>query len=62
MKIPKKYQNKISSIEAEGGLIDDCKYMVYLLEGYEHPIFGDSFPIVGGKELAEFMEEVEAVK
>jgi len=59
MKIPKKYKNKIASIEAEGGLIDDCKYMIYLVEGYEHPIFGDSFPIKNHKELLEFMEEVE---
>lgn len=62
MKIPKKYKNKISSIEVEGGLIDDCKYMVYLNNGFEHPIFGDSFPILGSKELLEFMEEVEIVK
>ena len=61
MRIPKKYEKRISSIEAEGGLIDDCNYMVYLAEGFEHPVFGDTFPIVGAKDLAEAMSEVEPV-
>lgn len=59
MKIPKKYQNKIESIEQEAGLIDDCKYMVYLKDGVEHDVFGDSFPIKNGKELQIIMEELE---
>ena len=58
MKIPKKHQNKIKSIEKESGLIDDCKYMVYLKEGIEHDVFGDSFPIKNGKELQEIMSEL----
>lgn len=61
MKIPKKYEAQIASIESEGGLIDDCKYMVYLKDGFEQYAFGDSFPIKNRKELDEFMEDVERV-
>ena len=59
MTIPKKYQSKIKSIEAEAGLIDDCKYMIYLKDGIEHPIFGDSFPIKNVKELKSIMEDLK---
>ena len=59
MTIPNKYKNKIKSIEQEAGLIDDCKYMVYLNDGIEHDVFGDSFPIKNSKELKNIMEDIE---
>lgn len=58
MKTPKQYQNKIESIQRESDLIDDCKYMVYLKDGIEHEVFGDSFPIKNTKELQEIMNEL----
>ncbi len=33
--IPKKYKERVSSIEIEDGLIDDCKYMLYLNDNWE---------------------------
>lgn len=59
MKIPKMYQNKIDRIEREGGLIDDCKFMVYLKDGVEHKVFGNSFAIKNAKELKEFMNDID---
>ena len=59
MKIPKKYQNKIECIEEESGLIDDCRYMVYLKDGLEHYVYGSSFAINNGKELKDIMMGVE---
>ena len=53
------YQNKIESIQSEGDLIDDCKYMVYLKDGVEHKVYGNSFPIKNAKELKEFMSEID---
>lgn len=55
MIIPNKYIDKILSIEPEGGLWDDCKYMVYFKE--EHSIYGDSVPCAGRKDLDEIMED-----
>lgn len=55
MIIPNKYKDKILSIEPEGGLWDDCKYMVYFKE--EHSIYGDSVPCAGRKDLDEIMED-----
>ena len=59
MKIPKMYQNKIESIQREGGLIDDCEYMVYLKDGVEHKVFGASFAIKNAKELKEIMNQID---
>ena len=30
-RLPKKYHDRVDMLEAEDGLIDDCKYMLYLL-------------------------------
>jgi len=55
----KKQQNMIDSIDAESGLVDDCKYMVYLKEGFTFAGYETSFPITGIRELKEFMQDVE---
>ena len=55
----KKQQSMIHSIDAESGLVDDCKYMVYLKEGYTLAGCETSFPITGIRELKEFMQDVE---
>ena len=54
-KLSKKHQSLIDSIQAESGLIDDCKYMVYF-KG-EHSIFGTSYPIKNITELKDIMKD-----
>jgi len=61
IKTTKKQSLMIDSIEVENGLIDDCKYMVYLKDGFEHECFGNSFPIKNQKEFNEFMKEIVEV-
>ena len=58
MRIKRRFEHMIKSIEAESGLIDDCTHMVYLNEGYTHEVFGDSYPVKNSKELKDYMEEV----
>ena len=59
-KLSKAQAVKVKSVEREGGLIDGCNYMVYLNEGYEHDVFGDSFPIHNLAELKRELKEVES--
>lgn len=59
LKVPKKYQKYFGKLEAEGGLIDDCKYMLYFADGYaymgEYPVF----PVKSKKEALEFLRQGE---
>ena len=55
----KKQRAMIESIESESGLVDDCKYMVYLKESFTFAGYETSFPVTGIRELREFMEDVE---
>ena len=48
----------VDCIDAEDGLCDDNKYMVYLNEKYTHEIFGHCFPIKTLKELKEALRDV----
>lgn len=34
MKLPKYLEERFSKLEAEGGLIDDCKYILYFNDGW----------------------------
>jgi hypothetical protein len=61
-KLPKKYANMIESIDVEDGLIDDCKYMVYLKDGFEWSNDGQSFPSKSIKEIREMMEAVDKIE
>lgn len=58
MRLNKRFEHMIKSIEAESGLIDDCTHIVYLNDDYTHEVFGDSFPVKNSKELNDFMEDV----
>lgn len=62
LKVPKKYQKYFGSLEAEGGLIDDCKYMLYFADGYaaygEYPCF----PVASKKEALEILSTGEPEK
>ena len=54
----KKQRAMIQSIDAEDGLVDDCKYMVYLKEGFTFADEGNSYPVKNIRELKEIMEDV----
>jgi hypothetical protein len=55
-RIPNKLAVKVDFIEAEDGLIDDCKYMVYLKDGWEF-CDGQTFPIKNVRELKYFLTD-----
>ena len=56
----KKYP-QIEEIESEGGLIDDCRFMVYLKDGFEHYGYGSSFAIKNSVDLKYYMKDVAKV-
>ncbi len=53
--IPKKYQERVYSIEKEDDLIDDCKYILYFMNGY---VFADysSVPVKNKKDALYFIK------
>lgn len=55
--IPKKYWERVSKIELESDLIDDCKYMLYFENGYAYQ--GDYWclPVKNIKEAIEFIKD-----
>lgn len=60
--IPIKYRERVSSIEIEDGLIDDCKYMLYLNDGWEFWEEGmQCIPVRSKKEALYFIKN-EAFK
>ena len=52
--IPKKYQERVYSIEKEDGLIDDCKYILYFKNGYVFDGFS-TIPVRNKKEALYFI-------
>ena len=55
--IPKKYQERVASLELETGLIDDCKYMLYFDKNW---CWGEDYwamPVKSKKEALEFIKE-----
>lgn len=55
--IPKKYMERVNSIELEDDLIDDCKYMLYLNNGWEFWEKGmQSIPAKSKKEILDFIK------
>ena len=59
LKVPKKYLKYFKSLEAEGGLIDDCKYMLYFADGYAYMGEYSSMPVKSKKEALEFLKLAE---
>lgn len=57
--IPKKYRERVARLEKEDGLIDECKYMLYMNKGWN--IFGeDGFwcsPVKSKKEALEVIKD-----
>lgn len=53
--IPVKYRERVASIEAESGLIDDCKYMLYFDKDW---CWSDDYwaiPVKNKKEALDFI-------
>lgn len=54
-----KYQGVIKSIEVEGDLIDDCKYMIYFEDEFaDNDLFGSSVPAKNLKEARMYAKDV----
>lgn len=60
-KLPKKFQDIVKSISIEDDLIDNCKYLVILNEGYEFDE-GQSFIASSIKEIIEMLGATEKVE
>ena len=55
--LPKKYQERVYSLEEESGLIDDCKYMLYFDNNW---CWGEDYwalPVKNKKEALEFVKD-----
>lgn len=55
--LPKKYHERVANFESEDGLIDDCKYMLYLNDGHHFWDGGNSIPCKNVKEAIGFVKE-----
>lgn len=55
--VPKKYRERVASLEAEAGLIDDCKYMLYFNQDWCWSEDYWSLPVRSKKEALEFIRE-----
>lgn len=53
--IPKKYQERVYSIEKENDLIDGCKYMLYFMNGWCYAEYG-CIPVRNKKEALYFIK------
>lgn len=62
LKVPKKYQKYFGSLEAEDGLIDDCKYMLYFAPGYAAQGEYPCMPVASKKEAIEWLKMGEEEK
>lgn len=56
MKIPSYLQERFGSLEAEEGLIDDCKYILELADGWQFEDGGKTLPVRSKKEAIEFLK------
>lgn len=62
LNVPKKYQKYFGSLEREGGLIDECPYMLYFAEGYAYMGEYPCMPVKSKKEALEFLRLGEEEK
>ena len=60
-RLPKKYHERVGSIEEEGGLIDDCKYIITTAEGWYFERFEnlDSIPVRSITEAIRYFKNSE---
>ena len=59
MKLSKKLSERFDRLETEGGLTDDCKYMLYLAEGWGIPDVPPMtcVPVFSKKEAVEWLKK-----
>lgn len=56
-RLPKKYHDRVSKIEQEDDLIDDCKYMLYYTEEYtDGECCGGCYPVKSISEAIDFIK------
>lgn len=54
--IPKKYQERVYSLERDYDLIGDCKYILYFMTNWSWDGYS-SVPVKSKKEALEFIKE-----
>ena len=56
-KLPKKYHDRVVSLEAEEDLCDDCKYMLYYSAQYtDGECYGSSYPVRSIDEAIDYIK------
>ena len=55
-RLPKKYHERISDLYEEGGLIDDCKFIIVLNEFYQFEDGGHTYPCKNYKEAINIIK------
>ena len=58
-KLPKGLRERVRELVAEDGLIDNCRYMLYLNDGWKFVEGGMSLPIRSIKEAISFLNDAE---
>lgn len=56
-RLPKKYHARVDVLEADEGLIDNCRYMLYLKEDWQFCDGGQSYPVRSIDEAVYFVRE-----
>lgn len=60
-RLPKKYHDRVDLLEADEGLIDDCRYMLYLSENWQFADGGQSYPVRSIDEAVEMTKRTYEV-
>lgn len=56
-RLPKKYWNRVETIEEENDLVDDCKYMLYYTDEFTNgDCAGSSYPVKSITEAIDFIK------
>lgn len=56
-RLPKKYHDRVDSLEIEDGLVDDCKYMLSWTEEYtDGECYGGFYPVKSITEAINFIK------
>jgi len=58
-RLPQKYYNRVKNLEAESGLIDNCKYIVTFADGWYWGYDYKTLPCKTLKEAMRFIKETE---
>lgn len=60
-RLPKKYHARVKAFDAECGLIDDCKYMLYFVDGWQL-VDMETVPCRSVTEAVEFVKDSTLAK